>query len=212
MRKQITALMILISAGPQIPAQTNHASRAPDTHAPAAETNVFRPHPGKADDPARREKNEQRRSSEQRRLKLMERELQRIGVTEEQKAQITALQQIHKEKMASNAQQISKVRRELSKLLDEGAPMEALEAAIQDVSAAQAEQLRILVHNRLEMERILGKEKNAEFMKNARAQFEKHGRRGGTPLPPRPGLPPKPGRQANPPNPPQRSPAAVGNP
>ena len=83
--------------------------------------------------------------------------------------------------------------------------MEMLEAAIQEVSVAQTEQLRILVANRIEMERILGKEKYAKFMQNARTQFQKHGRHGGPPLPPRPGLPPIPGQErprGNPPIPP----------
>ena len=106
--------------------------------------------------------------------------------------------------MAANAQRIKTAREKLSKLQDEGATMEVLEAAIQDVSAAQTEQLRILVINRMEMERILGKEKLAQFMQNARKQFQKHGRRGGSSLPPQPGLPPVPGqenRRGEPPGP-----------
>lgn len=132
---------------------------------------------------------------QQRRLQLMERELKRIGVTPEEKAQIKSLQKVHKEKMVVNTQQIAGSREKLSKLLDDGAPMDVLEAAIQDVSVAQTEQLRILVSNRIEMERILGKEKYAQFMKNARTQFHKHGRRGGPGLPPRPGQPPIPGQE-----------------
>ena len=142
----------------------------------------------------------------------MERELNRIGVTEEEKAQIIELQKKYKELMEANAQRMAMAREKLSKLQDEGAPMEVLEIAIQDVSAAQTEQLRILVRNRMEMERILGKEKYAQFMQNARTQYKKHGHRGGPPLPPRPGLPPTPGlppvpgqehQQGKPPAPPQ---------
>jgi len=137
------------------------------------------------------EKMEKRRAEhQQRRLQLMERELKRIGVTKEEKAQIKGLQKTHKEKMDANAHRIALTREKLSKLLDDGAPMDVLEMAIQDVSVAQTEQLRILVSNRIEMERILGKEKYAQFMKNARTQFQKHGRRGGHGMPPRPGLPP----------------------
>ena len=118
------------------------------------------------------EKIEKKRSEhQQRRLQLMERELKRIGVTKEEKAQIKVLQMAHKEKMAANTQRIAMTREKLSKLLDDGASMEMLEMAIQEVSDAQTEQLRILVSNRIEMERILGKEKYIQFMKNARTQF-----------------------------------------
>lgn len=161
----------------------------------AQETNEFGPRKEKEKPTISQEKIEKKRAMhQQRRLQLMERELKKIGVTEEEKAQILLLQERHKEKMQANAQQIEKARENLSRLLDDGAPIEALDSAIQNVSAAQTEQLRVLVENRIEMERILGKEKNALFMQNARKQFEKHGRRGGPPLPPRPGLPPVPGQ------------------
>lgn len=161
----------------------------------AQETNNVGPRREKKPHPDRQEQVEKKRTEhQQRRLRLMERELKRIGVTEEEKAQIVELQKMHKEKMAANTKHTAMARERLSKLLDDGAPMEALEAAIQEVSAAQTEQLRILVRNRIEMERILGREKNAQFMQNARTQFQKHGRRSGPGLPPRPGLPPIPGQ------------------
>lgn len=158
----------------------------------AQNTNEFVPHQKKEVRPEQMEK--KRAEYQQRRLQLMERELKRIGVTKDEKAQIKGLQKTHKEKMASNAQRIAMTREKLSKLLDDGASMDLLEIAIQEVSTAQTEQLRILVSNRIEMERILGKEKYAQFMKNARTQFKKHGRRGGHSLPPRPGQPPVPGQ------------------
>ncbi len=61
--------------------------------------------------------------------------------------------------------------------------------------------------NRIEMERILGKEKYKKFMQNARKQFQKHGRHGGTGFPPMPGrrpggkAPPMPDPNAPPPVP-----------
>jgi len=151
----------------------------------AQETNQSGSHRDKKNHP---EWNGQKREQQQqRRLQLMERELKKIGVTKQEKAQIIALQKTHKERMMANEQRTAKLRERLSALLDEGAPMEVLEAAIQEVSAAQTEQLRILVGNRIEMERILGKEKYRKFMQNARAQFKKHGRRGGAGFPPVPG-------------------------
>jgi len=158
----------------------------------AQETNQAGPRRDKKNPPEWNEK--KREQQQQRRLLLMERELKKIGVTEQEKAQITELQKNHKEKMTANTQHTARARERLSKLLDAGAPMEALEAAIQEISATQTEQLRILVRNRIEMERILGKEKNAQFMKNARKQFKKHGQRSGPGMPPRPGMPPIPGQ------------------
>jgi hypothetical protein len=148
------------------------------------------------------EKRQKRHAREGRRLQFMERELRNIGITDEEKARVSELQQQHKQKMSANAERIAAAREALSRLMDEGASMEALEAAIDKIAAAQAEQLRILVYNRIEMERILGKEKYELFMNNARKQFQKHGRRGGAPLPPRPGIPPVPGRPAADPAPP----------
>jgi predicted transglutaminase-like cysteine proteinase len=209
MKNQIRPLMITIltvSAFAQAPAQTNPVSRVSGTNAVPQQTNEFTSRRGKQAERGDRDRAAKKRANEQRRLKLMERELKKIGVTEQQKAQISALQESHKEKMAASAQQIASARRKLSRLLDEGASMETLEAAIQEISSAQAEQLRILVKNRLEMERILGKEKNARFMENAREQFKKHGRRGGPPLPPRPGIPPTPETQSTPPLPPENPP------
>jgi len=177
MKKQIMILAILALAIPAL----------------AQDTNGFGPRREKKNHPEWGEK--KRVEHQQRRLQLMHRELKRIGVTKEEKAQIIQLQKMHKGKMVANSQHIAMTREKLSKLQDEGAPMEVLEAAIQEVSAAQTEQLRILVVNRIEMERILGKEKYTKFMQNARTQFQKHGRRGGPPLPPRPGLPPIPGQK-----------------
>ncbi len=132
--------------------------------------------------------NEKKRTQQQqrRRLQLMEKELKKIGITQKEKTQITELQKMYREKMMANERQTEILREKLSTLLNEGAPMETLEAAIQKVSAAQTEQLRILVRNRIEMERILGKEKYRQFMNNARLQYKKHGRRGGAGLPPMP--------------------------
>ena len=122
-----------------------------------------------------------------RQVKLMEKSLKEIGVTEEQRTRIFALQEEHMAKMKANWQRLNEARVILSKLQDESASMEEIDEAIQKVADAQAEQLRLFAHNRREMEQILGKEKNDRFMKNARKQFRRHGRRPGPDMPPRPG-------------------------
>jgi len=211
MKKQIMILAVsifAISSMAQDPCEVKETPPPWNGDQGEWQTNEFGPHREKKHDPDRQEQMEKNRAKhQQRRLRLMERELKRIGVTEEEKAQIIQLQKMHKEKMGANAHRTEMTRERLSKLLDEGAPMEVLEEAIHAISAAQTEQLRILVVNRIEMERILGKEKHALFMQNARTQYQKHGRRGGPPLPPRPGLPPIPGQghhHGDPPVPPHR--------
>jgi uncharacterized protein YjiS (DUF1127 family) len=136
-----------------------------------------------------------------RQVKLLEKALKDIGVSEAQRTRIFALQKEHMEKMMTNWQRLKEARSTLSRLQDESAPMEEIDAAIQQVADAQAEQLRLIAHNRREMEEILGKEKYDSFMQNARKQFRRHGRHPGHPLPPRPGADEKP----NPPVPPEES-------
>lgn len=195
MKKQSMILMISVlalSAVAQDSNEVNGASQPLNNGSVERQTNQFKSRREDRGDPGQQQKYVKH---QQRRIQFMERELKKIGVTEEEKARIIELQKRYKEKMVTNAQRIAIAREKLSKLQDEGASMEVLEAAIQDVSAAQTEQLRILVINRMEMERILGKEKLAQFMQNARTQFQKHGRRSGSPLPPQPGLPPLPGQE-----------------
>ena len=122
----------------------------------------------------------------------MEKALKEIGVTEEQQVRIFTLQEEHMVKMKVSWQQLKAARNDLSRVQDESAPMEEIDAAIQKVADAQAEQLKLIARNRREMEIILGKEKNDRFMKNARKQFRRHGRPSGPHMPPRPSSPPLP--------------------
>ena len=118
--------------------------------------------------------------------KFLDKSLTQIGVGKEDKAKIRALQIEHRQKMKANMQRMNKARKTLSKLENSAASEAEVELAIQEIAAAQAEQLRILVSNRREMEKILGKEKYAQFMENARAQYSKHDRQSGSGIPPRP--------------------------
>ena len=138
---------------------------------------------------------EQHEEFKENRLQLMENALKEIGVTAEQREQILILQEEHLEKMKANWKRMGQARRELSRLQDNGATEEELDAAIQEISEAQTEQLKTLVRNRMEMERILGKEKNKRFMEIARKQFGRQGRPPGPGVPPRPDTPPMPGER-----------------
>lgn len=127
-----------------------------------------------------------------RQVKLLEKALKEIGVTEEQKSSIFVLQEEHMSKMKANWQRLKAARQDLSRLQEESASMEEIDTAIETVVEAQAEQLRLIARNRREMENILGKEKNDRFMKNARKQFHRHGRHPGPHMPPKPSSPPLP--------------------
>ncbi len=215
MKKQIiTVLMACIAAPMMLPAQETNTVQNTEPEVKPAE-------------PALQEqaekKEERSKEFKKRHLRLMEKALKEIGVTEEQRQKIMALQEVHMDKMKANWKRMNTARRELSRLQDEGAGMEEIDAAIKEVSDAQAEQLKILCTNRKEMETILGKEKNDLLMKKAREFFRKHGRRPGAGMPPRPKPPVPPGGDGNadasslpvppiPPAPPVKSAACSGLP
>ena len=137
------------------------------------------------------------------RLQLMEKSLKEIGVTEEQQQQIFELQKKHLQIMKENMEKIDAARENISKLEKSGASEAELFAAIDVLTAAQGDQMKALMRNRLQMEEILGKEKFAQFMETARSQYRKHGRRSGKGMPPKPPrLPPIPGEVTDPPPPP----------
>ncbi|HEY5653980.1 MAG TPA: hypothetical protein VIR63_06400 [Pontiella sp.] len=123
---------------------------------------------------------------EERRLKMMETTLREIGVSEEEKVQILALQQQQRDAMKANSKRVHEAHRKLSELQNSGASEVEVDAAIDAVTSAQAEQLKILARNRRKMEEILGKEKSDLLMEKARKQYRKHGRRGGEGIPRRP--------------------------
>lgn len=180
MKKRIVMLGMLALTLPVIAVETNKVSQPvkdPSCNTPSKQ--------GK-------EESGDRDELKERHLRLMKKALKEIGVTEEEREKIFLLQATHMEKMKANGKRINQARRKLSRLQDEGATIEQLDAAIDEVSDAQTEQLRILVRNRLEMERILGKEKSDLFMEKARQFYRSHGRRPGGGMPPRPNTPPVP--------------------
>ncbi len=193
MKIQIIMLSLATLTTPLMAQATNEVNQSQTEAGVAADV----PAPPSGKDEEKPSRDEGRRTFQKRQLKLMEKALNDIGVTEEQRQQIIALQQVHMEKMKENWKRINEARRELSRLQDESASMEELDAAIKEVTDAQAEQLQILVRNRMEMERILGKEKNDLLMKKAREFFRSHGRRPGAGMPPRPDTPPMPNEKSD---------------
>lgn len=185
MKKHIIMIVVSALAIPLMAQETNmvkqsYSERKPDESPPPENRQRQRLTP------------EQEEEFKARHLQFMDKALDEIGVNEEQRAQIFALQGAHMEKMKANWKRLNKARRELSELQDKGATEKELDAAIQEISDAQTEQLKILVRNRMEMERILGKEKSKQFMEKAREMFREHGRRPGAGMPQRPDMPPGP--------------------
>jgi len=129
---------------------------------------------------------EEKEKMQERRLQMMEKTLKELGITEEQKLQISELQTQMKEQMRENYRNMQELKKSLKELEDSGAPETEIFAAIDAVAEAQAEQMKILARNRIQMERILGKEKFNQFMDKARNKWKEHGRRPGQNLPPTP--------------------------
>ena len=129
---------------------------------------------------------EQRKSHEERKYQFMDKALTEIGVSDEDMVKIHALQKEHREKMKVILERTNTARKKLSDLQKSKATEAELNAAIDEVTKTQGEQLKLLVRNRMEMEKILGEEKYTQLMDNARNQFRKKGHRGGPGLPPLP--------------------------
>lgn len=143
----------------------------------------------------REQMDQKRRQHEQRKYQFMSRILTKIGVSEEDKLKISKLQSEHRRKIEVSKKRMEAAHAKLAWIQETDATDVEIDAVIQEVADAQTEQLRILVYNRREMEKILGKENYAQLMEIARTQFHKRGHSGGHGLPPRPGLPPIPGEQ-----------------
>ncbi len=162
-----------------------------------------------SDNPAARERMEQRRRQhEQRKYQFMDRVLTKIRVSDEDRAKISKLQSEHRRKIKGSKKRMEMAHAKLAWIQETDATDAEIDVAIQEIADAQTEQLKILVYNRRQMEKILGKEKYAQLMEIARMQFHKRGYGGGHGLPPRPGLPPIPGEPKQvkePPMPPAQS-------
>lgn len=135
---------------------------------------------------------EEKAAMDERRLQILEKTLKEIGVTEDQKLRIIDLQKKLKEQMRSSFHSIEAKKKHLSELEKNGATEEEIGAAIDQVCDAQADQMKILARNRMQMEQILGKDRFKLFMDSARNKWREHGRHSGSGVPPKPGFPPIP--------------------
>ena len=186
MKKQWIVLWVVAMTIPALAQQTNHFRKGTQKNKKSEHVKITE---------------QQRKERIEKKYHFLEKSLTQMGVSAEDKIKIRNLQIKHREKMRINMQRINNARKKLSKLENSGADEDSIEQAIQEIANAQAAQLRVLVGNRREMKNILGKEKYAHFMENARIQYRKHDNRSGTGIPPRPGLPPLPNSKTLPPSP-----------
>jgi hypothetical protein len=183
MKKQLTILLIMALAFPVLAQETNEFKHHGEERGPGRK-NHDRPEFNKR--PDRPESTEEQRK--ERRYQFMNKALSDIGVSDEDKIKIRQLQDQHREKMKLNSERTNIARKKLSDAQEASADEAQIDAAIDEITKAQGQQLKILVRNRMEMEKILGKEKYGRFMDSARNQFRQHDRRGGAGMPPRPGM------------------------
>jgi hypothetical protein len=192
MKKTLIILATIAIAFPALAQQTNEFRRSKEDRQGDRKYREFR-----------EMSPEQKAKMDERRVQLMENTLAEIGISEEQQVQIAELQANLKIQMRESSMLLDESRKNLSELEKNGAAEGEVYAAIDAVADAQAEQMKILARNRIQMERILGKDKFSQFMDCARSKWHEHGRRGGEELPPKPGMPPLPNenKQTTPPTP-----------
>ena len=203
MKIQLAILMIAGLIIPAVAQETNEFNQYDEGQGPGKKLRDRMEHPEfnkRSGRPERTE--EQRKEHQERRYQFMEKSLTEIGVSAEDKIKIRELQDEHREKMKTNSVRADAARKKLSEAQETGADEAHIDAAIDEITQTQGAQLKILIRNKMEMEKILGKEKYAKFMETARSQFRQHGRRGGSGMPARPGMPPKPKKGDDSKNPP----------
>jgi len=111
---------------------------------------------------------------QKRRMKLMGEILTKIDVSQPDQEKIRALQKKYRERMFKNRTHMEKARKKLALLQKQNASDAEIELAIQNITKVFGNQLRLLVKNRREMEKILGQTKYRQFMRLARKQFKNH--------------------------------------
>lgn len=178
--KKYILITLLCACSTSLLAQQTNATRGAfsNSERPRREREDF-PRKGRNHEPSE----EQKLEEHERRIQLMDEALDKIGVSKAEREKIILLQKEHREIMKVQMDRLKKARKKLSALQDASASETELNAAIDEVSDAQTDQLKTLVRNRMQMEQILGKEKFKLFMEKARQQFKKHGRHGGPDMP-----------------------------
>ena len=115
-----------------------------------------------------------------------------IQMNENQKSEISKIQKEFKNEIDNiNANFIEK-RKELNYLVENDASNDELKNKIQEITALKSKQLWLIIKNKKTLERILGKEKNQQFLSMARQRFLDHNKKFNKTTPPVPLMPPLP--------------------
>ena len=115
-----------------------------------------------------------------------------IEMNESQKSEISKIQKEFKNEIDNiNANFIEK-RKELNYLVENDASNDELKNKIQEITALKSKQLWLIIKNKKTLERILGKEKNQQFLSMARKRFLDHNKKFNKNTPPVPLTPPLP--------------------
>ena len=115
-----------------------------------------------------------------------------IQMNENQKSEISKIQKEFKKEIDNiNANFIEK-RKELNYLVENDASNDELKNKIQEITALKSKQLWLIIKNKKTLERILGKEKNQQFLSMARQRFLDHNKKFNKTTPPVPLMPPLP--------------------
>jgi hypothetical protein len=188
MKKQLILLLTTALVLPVLSQETNEVKQRDEKQTEERKSRSKDGHSDYKNRPERSNRTEeQRKAHAERKYQFMDKALSEIGISDEDKVKIQVLQQEHREKMKGISERTEAARKKLSDLQNSGATEVELDAAIDEVTQTQGEQLKLLVRNRMGMERILGKEKCGQLMDAARKQYRKKGNRGGPGLPPLPG-------------------------
>ena len=115
-----------------------------------------------------------------------------IQMNENQKSEVSKIQKEFKSEIDNiNANFIEK-RKELNYLVENDASNDELKNKIQEITALKSKQLWLIIKNKKTLERILGKEKNQQFLSMARQRFLDHNKKFNKTTPPVPLMPPLP--------------------
>jgi superfamily II RNA helicase len=106
------------------------------------------------------------------RVRFKQKMLDSLEISEHQREQVEQLQQSFSTEMSELMKASSVGRKELDQLLEKQVANEELEKNITELTQLKAKQLRLIIRNRKQMERILGKAKADEFMQIARKKYE----------------------------------------
>ena len=115
-----------------------------------------------------------------------------IQMNENQKSEISKIQKEFKNEIDNINDNFIEKRKELNYLVESDASNDELKNKIQEITALKSKQLWLIIKNKRTLERILGKEKNQQFLSMARKRFLDHNKKFNKTTPPVPLTPPLP--------------------